>query len=52
MTFTVSGPFRRARGIPVRLAAPSPASEKLPHITALDRSFTICATLSGALATQ
>jgi len=39
----------RARGIIVRLAAPRPQMAKLLRITGLDRSFTICATLAGAL---
>jgi anti-anti-sigma factor len=42
----------RARGITVRLAAPRPQMAKLLRITGLDRSLTICATLSGALAAQ
>jgi anti-anti-sigma factor len=42
----------RARGITVRLAAPRPPVAKLLHITGLDRSLTICATLSAALALQ
>jgi anti-anti-sigma factor len=42
----------RARGITVRLVAPRPPVAKLLHITGLDRSLTICATLSAALATQ
>ena len=38
-----------ARGITVRLAAPRPQMAKLLHITGLDHSFTICATLADAL---
>jgi anti-anti-sigma factor len=48
------GTQRRARllGSVVRLAAPSPPVTKLLHSTGLDRSFTICPDLSGALATE
>jgi anti-anti-sigma factor len=38
-----------ARGITVRLAAPRPQMTKLLRDTGLDRSLTICATLSDAL---
>jgi anti-sigma B factor antagonist len=44
--------YARARGITVRLAAPSSPVARLLHITGLDRFLTICATLSAALATQ
>jgi anti-anti-sigma factor len=48
------GTQRRARllGTVVRLAAPSPPVAKLLRSTGLDRSFTICPDLSGALATE
>jgi anti-anti-sigma factor len=48
------GTQRRARllGIMVRLAAPSPPIAKLLRSTGLDRSFTICPDLPGALATE
>jgi anti-sigma B factor antagonist len=48
------GTQRRARllGIVVRLAAPSPPVAKLLRSTGLDRSFTICPDLSGALAAE
>ena len=39
------------RGIIVRLAAPRPQMAKLLHVTGLDRSLTICATLDDALPT-
>ena len=42
----------RARDITVRLAAPRPQMTQLPRITGLDRSLTIRATLSSALAAQ
>src|ERR1700726_3787423 len=47
------GTQRRARGqgITVRLAAPRPQVAKLLRVTGLDRYFTICATLDGALRT-
>src|SRR5579862_2475398 len=40
-----------ARGSTVRLAAPRPQMAKLLHITDLDRTFTICATVEDALLT-
>ena len=39
----------RARGITIRLAAPSPPVAKLLRATGLDSSLTICPTLSAAL---
>jgi anti-anti-sigma factor len=38
-----------ARGVTVHLAAPRPQMTKLLRVTGLDRSLTICATLSDAL---
>ena len=48
------GTQRRARllGIVVRLAAPSLPVAKLLRLTGLDRSFTICPDLRGALAVE
>ncbi len=48
------GTQRRARllGIVVRLAAPSLSVAKLLRLTGLDRSFTICPDLRGALAVE
>ena len=48
------GTQRRARllGIVVRLAAPSLPVAKLLSLTGLDRSFTICPDLRGALAVE
>ena len=39
----------RGRGIIFRLVAPRPQMAKLLHITGLDESFTVCATLDDAL---
>jgi anti-anti-sigma factor len=48
------GTQRRARasGIAVHLAAPSLQMAKLLNVTGLDRSFTICDTLTEALPTE
>jgi len=48
------GTQRRARllGIVVRLAAPSVPVAKLLRLTGLDRSFTICPDLRGALTVE
>jgi anti-anti-sigma regulatory factor len=48
------GAQRRARalGIVVRLAAPSLPVATLLRLTGLDRSFTICPDLRGALAVE
>jgi len=48
------GTQRRARplGIVVRLAAPSLPVARLLRLTGLDRSFTICPDLRGALAVE
>ena len=48
------GTQRRARllGIVVRLAAPSLSVAELLRLTGLDRSFTICPDLRGALAVE
>ena len=48
------GTQRRARqlGLKVRLAAPSPAAAQVLRSSGLERSFTICQDLSGALAPE
>jgi anti-anti-sigma factor len=48
------GTQRRARllGMPVRLVAPSLVVRRVLRSTGLDRSFTICPDLSGALAAE